>query len=58
VLYEAVYGGRPEIVKLLLEKGANPNINMLNYGCTPLSVAAKKGDKEIVELLRCYGAAK
>jgi ankyrin repeat protein len=41
-------------VRLLLEKGANPNIEV--RGMTPLRLAENGGRTEIVELLRKAGA--
>jgi ankyrin repeat protein len=48
--------GKLEIVKLLLEKGANVNATDL-LGQTPLMIAAKEGHLEIVKLLLAKGAA-
>lgn len=46
----------PEVLKLFLERGANPNMQNLN-GHTPLHFAtAKSGHPEIVKLLLDYGA--
>jgi uncharacterized protein len=44
-----------EIVRLLLESGADPNAKS-NEGGTPLHSAAFTGDREIAELLLAYGA--
>ena len=44
-----------EIVRLLLEAGADPNAKS-NEGGTPLHSAAYTGDLEIAELLLAYGA--
>ncbi|ELS32432.1 MULTISPECIES: ankyrin repeat domain-containing protein [Pseudanabaena] len=43
-----------EVVKILIEKGAD--VNVQTFSGTPLSVAARKGDKEIVNLLIDAGA--
>lgn len=44
------------IVKLLLQAGANPELKEHSYGCTPLHYAAGNGDLEITKLLIAYGA--
>ena len=49
-LTAACYGGKTDSVKLLLEKGANPNIKKSD-GETPLSLATAQKHAEIVELL-------
>ena len=43
--------GHTELVKLLLERGANPNVRDTFYNATPMSWAAPKGYTEIVKLL-------
>lgn len=54
-LHEAASEGRVEIVKLLLEKGANPDI--LDEGSTtPLAYAACGGHVEVMEILIAHGA--
>lgn len=48
-----------QIVQLLLENGANPNLIMssgMTPGMTPLMYAVSLGNPEIVELLLQYGA--
>jgi ankyrin repeat protein len=47
--------GYAEIVKLLIEKGANVNAKD-DRGFTALMLASQNGHKEIVELLKSYGA--
>ena len=54
-LYLASKYGLPEIVKLLLEAGANPN--QYAKGQSPLVIATEKGHTEIVELLVRNGAS-
>jgi len=54
-LHEAARGGYPEIVKLLLEKGAQVNIRN-EGGATPLHYAARNGNIEVMEILLENGA--
>jgi ankyrin repeat protein len=49
-LTAACYGGQTDVVKLLLQKGANPNIKKSD-GATPLSLATGQKHGEIVALL-------
>lgn len=56
--YAASAGNSVEIVKILLEHGANPNVRMtaeLGYDF-PLHEAARTGDKDVVLLLLAFGA--
>ena len=53
-LHYAAYGGKKEIVELLIAKNANVNAKV--DGRTPLHYAALKGHKEIAELLIAKGA--
>lgn len=55
-LYWAACGGDADIVKLLLNKGANPNAKDKD-GCTALMFAAEWGHIDIVKLLLDKGAA-
>src|ERR1044071_7845592 len=48
--------GHTEVVRLLLERGADPNVKDSFYGATPMSWAAPKGHVEIVKLLIEKGA--
>jgi len=48
--------GYPEIVKLLLEHGANPNLSNNFYGYPAIGWAAQKGNVEIAKLLLDKGA--
>src|SRR4051794_33634993 len=56
-LHEAAWGGHTEVVKLLIEKGADMNIGS-SYKAphTPLQTAAEEGHYEVVELLLQRGA--
>ncbi len=51
----AIEAGRLPIVKLLLRKGANPNLRSLS-GMTPLHHAARHGHTEMAKLLFKHGA--
>merc|ERR1712038_471873 len=54
-LHDAVCCGREEIVKILVEKGAN--VNELDYkNMTPLKLAIRYGQEDIEVLLRAKGA--
>lgn len=48
--------GHTEVVKLLLEKGANPNSKDTFYNSTPINWAVQKGHAEIVRALLEKGA--
>ncbi len=52
----AISKGHTEIVKLLLEYGADADYRTSEYYDTPLMLAARKGRTEIVKLLLEYGA--
>ncbi len=54
-LMRAVYHGRVEMVRLLLDQGADPNIAR-NDNFTAISLAAFFGHAEIVEMLLRHGA--
>lgn len=51
----AIKAGDSEMVKILLENGANPN-NESGYMMTPLMTAATKGRADIIETLHSAGA--
>eukprot|EP00091_Calanus_sinicus_P009867 TRINITY_DN2292_c0_g1_i4.p1 TRINITY_DN2292_c0_g1~~TRINITY_DN2292_c0_g1_i4.p1 ORF type:complete len:124 (-),score=41.03 TRINITY_DN2292_c0_g1_i4:65-436(-) len=54
-LHDAVCCGRQEIVKILVERGAN--VNELDYkNMTPLKLAVRYGQEDIETLLRSKGA--
>jgi hypothetical protein len=50
----AIQDDSPKVVRVLLDRGANPNINFRNE--TPLMGAADKNDVEIIRLLLSHGA--
>ena len=56
----AVFNGHKDVVRLLLGKGAQPNVRegtTQGYtGCTPLHYAATFGHKEIAQMLLDAGA--
>jgi hypothetical protein len=54
-LMRAAYHGHVQIVRVLLERGADPNVTR-NDNFTALSLAAFFGHTEIVEMLMGYGA--
>ncbi|MGV3722849.1 MAG: ankyrin repeat domain-containing protein [Actinomycetota bacterium] len=53
-LHAAVYADDPEIMRLLLRRGANPNRAF--EGATPLFLAASDGDPDRVRMLLARGA--
>jgi ankyrin repeat protein len=55
-LFYAVSNRKTEVVRLLLENGANPNI-ATDADNVPLLIAASSGDPEIVSLLLKYKAS-
>lgn len=53
-LAEACTFGRPEIVQLLLERGASADVNILETGNSPIVEAARFGGLPVIQvLLRC-----
>ena len=54
-LHSATAGSHTELVKLLLEHGADPNA-LQEGGFTPLHAAAQNGDVETIRTLLFYGA--
>ena len=55
-LFDAIYWSDPEIVRLLVEAGADVNAAEGSGGNTPLHEAVEKGDAEIVKILVAAGA--
>ncbi|MES1930660.1 ankyrin [Salinisphaera dokdonensis CL-ES53] len=53
-LFQAVAGGHPDAVRLLLARGADPNAGA--GGVAPLALALEDGRREIAELLTANGA--
>ncbi len=57
LLHCACISRQKEIVKLLLEKGADPNLQSADeYGYTPIHWAAQKGFVEILKILKSFNA--
>lgn len=56
-LHQAVLGGNPEIVTVLLDNVKDINIKN-TAGCTPLDFACKYGHKQIADLLKSKGGKK
>lgn len=54
-LHRAVWGGHPEVVRLLLERGADVNARTGN-GQTPISLAARWGRGDVMDVLLEHGA--
>jgi ankyrin repeat protein len=50
-LHYAAAAGRLQIVQLLLERGANPNVRTITTEQTPLHMAAMAGHAKVVQLL-------
>ncbi len=56
-LTSAIKSDKNEIVKFLLEKGANPNLKNLEQNF-PLKIALEGNNKEIIDMLTQKGALK
>ncbi|XP_063852741.1 ankyrin repeat domain-containing protein 27-like [Scylla paramamosain] len=56
-LHEAVAGGHPRLARLLLQHGADPNVQTLDQGLTPLHLAVRSGHTELLADLARHGAA-
>ena len=54
-LHKAVSRGHTDVVKLLLDAGADPN-KAINFGHTPLTLAVVNGNVDIVKILLDKGA--
>ena len=55
-LHQAVFGNRADAVKLLLERGANPNVRCEGDNAYPLHFAVEKNRVAIIHLLVEHGA--
>ena len=55
-LHNAALGGNAEVVKLLLDHGAQMDARDQESGATPLAYAASLGRAEVVDLLLARGA--
>jgi ankyrin repeat protein len=55
-LYAAASFGRASVVKLLLDRGANPSVCGRNR-ISPYQAALKQGNREVAELLQAHGGA-
>ncbi|XP_014677172.1 PREDICTED: putative ankyrin repeat protein RF_0381 [Priapulus caudatus] len=55
-LHHAACVGRLDIVRLLLEAGADPNVDDAESGVTPLMWAVSKGEETVVQMLLSHGA--
>ena len=54
LLHACCYENQPEVLALLLEWGADPNITLPASGLTPIEVACAEGHPEIVSILAEY----
>ena len=54
-LHKAVEVGNHQMINLLLEKNANPNIQN-KFGETPLHITASKGEYKVIKLLLLYNS--
>ena len=55
-LHYALLADNPDMARVLLNHGANPNVKDNKAGHTPLILAASKGYKQVAELLLMRGA--
>ena len=55
-LHSAAYHGYADIVKVLIDAGAEVNTAESRYGFTPLAYAARSGSVEVIKLLIDAGA--
>ncbi len=53
-LYRATSTGQHEMARLLLEAGADPNLQVLGTG-TPMAGAFSSGNQEVIELVKSHG---
>lgn len=54
LLHACCYENQPEVLRLLLERGAAANITLPESGLTPIEVACAEGHPEIVSILAEY----
>ena len=54
-LHDAVHYNRPQIVEILLDAGADPNVRDIN-GLTPLAHASKRNNRHMAGILLEHGA--
>ncbi len=55
-LHYAAFGGKLDLVKVFLAKGAQADARVIFTGTQPLHLAAQSGHKDVVELLLANGA--
>ena len=56
-LHEAVVGGKPEVLRFLLDRAGNASVNSRsNNGYSPLHLAASSGHEECIRALLEHGA--
>lgn len=55
-LFKAVKGGHKEVIKFLIDSGADVNFSNREWGHTPIFTAVASGNGEIIKLLICNGA--
>ena len=53
-LHDAAWNGRKDVVQLLLDRGAEPNMRSLN-GATPLSLALQNSHMDTANILTDNG---
>lgn len=59
LLIKAIRYSLPNVVEALLLLGANPNMSscVYDYGASSVTYAIKRGEKDITEILKKYGAS-